>query len=138
MLQNGVDFKALSLTPADAEYIRTHNLTAIDICSIYGVPPHKIAILDRATFSNIEHQGIEYVQETLLPIVKNWEPELKRKLLPQDLKKNHHYRFNLEGRMRGDTISRMRAYAIARQWGWLSADEIRELENMNPLPDSQG
>lgn len=138
MLQNGVDFKALSLTPADAEYIRTHNLTALDICAIYGVPPHKIAILDRATFSNIEHQGIEYVQETLLPIVKNWEPELKRKLLPQDLKRNHHYRFNLEGRMRGDTISRMRAYAIARQWGWLNADEIRELENMNPLPDGQG
>lgn len=138
MLQNGVDFKVLSLTPADAEYIRTHNLTALDVCSIYGVPPHKIAILDRATFSNIEHQGIEYVQETLLPIVKNWEPELKRKLLPKELKSNHHYRFNLEGRMRGDTISRMRAYAIARQWGWMNADEIRELENMNPLPDQQG
>ncbi len=138
ILQNGVDFKALSLTPADAEYIRTHNLTAIDICSIYGVPPHKIAILDRATFSNIEHQGIEYVQETLLPIVKNWEPELRRKLLPINLKASHHYRFNLEGRMRGDTISRMRAYAIGRQWGWLNADEIRELENMNALPDGQG
>ena len=138
MLQNGVDFKALSLTPADAEYIRTHNLTAIDICSIYGVPPHKIAILDRATFSNIEHQGIEYVMETLLPMVKNWEPELKRKLLPAELKTNHHFRFNLEGRMRGDARSRMDYFARARQWGIMNVDEIRELENMNPLPDGQG
>lgn len=138
VLENGVEFQAISLTPADAEFIRTHNLTALDICAIYGVPPHKIAILDRATFSNIEHQGIEYVQETLLPTVKNWEPELKRKLLPVDIQRNHHYRFNLDGRMRGDLLSRYRAYAIARQWGWKNADEIRDLENENPLPDSQG
>lgn len=138
MLENGVEFQAISLTPADAEFIRTHNLTALDICAIYGVPPHKIAILDRATFSNIEHQAIEYVQETLLPTVKNWEPELRRKLLPIDLQKDHFYRFNLDGRMRGDLLSRYRAYAIARQWGWKNADDIRELENENPLPDNQG
>ena len=138
VLENGVEFQAISLTPADAEFIRTHNLTALDICAIYGVPPHKIAILDRATFSNIEHQGIEYVQETLLPMVKNWEPELKRKLLPAEVAATHHYRFNLEGRMRGDIRSRYAAYAIARQWGWKSADDIRELENENPLPDGQG
>lgn len=138
LLQNGVEFKQISLTPADAEYIRTHNLTALDICAIYGVPPHKIGILDRATFSNIEHQGIEYVQETLLPWAKNWEQELRRKLLPAELKRTHHFRFNLEGRMRGDTMSRYRAYAIARQWGWMNVDEVRHLENMNPLPDGQG
>src|SRR5690606_21897558 len=138
MHENGVEFQAISLTPADAEFIRTHNLTALDICAIYGVPPHKIAILDRATFSNIEHQAIEYVQETLLPTVKNWEPELRRKLLPIDLQKDHFYRFNLDGRMRSDLLSRYRAYAIARQWGWKNADDIRELENENPLPDNQG
>lgn len=138
VLQSGVEFQAISLTPADAEFIRTHNITALDVCAIYGVPPHKIAILDRATFSNIEHQGIEYVQETLLPTVKNWEPELKRKLLPFELQRNHHFRFNLDGRMRGDLLSRYRAYAIARQWGFKNADEIRDLENENPLPDGQG
>ena len=138
MLENGVEFQAISLTPADAEFIRTHNLTALDICAIYGVPPHKIAILDRATFSNIEHQAIEYVQETLLPTVKNWEPELRRKLLPVDIQRDHFYRFNLDGRMRGDLLSRYRAYAIARQWGWKSADDVRELENENPLPEGQG
>lgn len=138
VLENGVEFQAISLTPADAEFIRTHNLTALDICAIYGVPPHKIAILDRATFSNIEHQAIEYVQETLLPMVKNWEPELKRKILPIEVQTNHHYRFNLDGRMRGDLLSRYRAYAIARQWGWKNADDIRELENENALPDGQG
>lgn len=138
VLENGVEFQAISLTPADAEFIRTHNLTALDICAIYGVPPHKIAILDRATFSNIEHQAIEYTQETLLPTVKNWEPELDRKLLPFNIRADHYYRFNLEGRMRGDTLSRYRAYAIARQWGWKSADDIRELEHENPLPDGQG
>lgn len=138
MLEGGVDFKSLSLTPADAEYISAHNLTALDICAVYGVPPHKIAILDRATFSNIEHQGIEYVQETLLPIVKNWEPELRRKLLPANIQASHHFRFNLEGRMRGDLKSRMAAYAAAIQHGWMNADEIRELESMNPLPGGQG
>lgn len=138
VLENGVEFQAISLTPADAEFVKTHNLTALDICAIYGVPPHKIAILDRATFSNIEHQAIEYVQETLLPTVKNWEPELRRKLLPVDIQKDHFYRFNLDGRMRGDLLSRYRAYAIARQWGWKNADDIRELENENPLPDGQG
>ncbi len=138
VLEGGVEFQAISLTPADAEFVKTHNLTALDICAIYGVPPHKIAILDRATFSNIEHQAIEYVQETLLPTVKNWEPELRRKLLPVDIQKDHFYRFNLDGRMRGDLLSRYRAYAIARQWGWKNADDIRELENENPLPDGQG
>lgn len=138
VLEGGVEFQAISLTPADAEFVKTHNLTALDICAIYGVPPHKIAILDRATFSNIEHQAIEYVQETLLPTVKNWEPELRRKLLPVDIQKDHFYRFNLDGRMRGDLLSRYRAYAIARQWGWKSADDVLELENENPLPDGQG
>lgn len=138
VLEGGVEFQAISLTPADAEFVKTHNLTALDICAIYGVPPHKIAILDRATFSNIEHQAIEYVQETLLPTVKNWEPELRRKLLPVDIQKDHFFRFNLDGRMRGDLLSRYRAYAIARQWGWKNADDIRELENENALPDGQG
>lgn len=138
VLENGADFKAISLTPADAEYIRQHSLTQLDICAIYGVPPHKIANLDRATFANIEHQSIEFVQETVLPVVKNWEPELKRKLLSESLRPSRFYRFNLEGRMRGATLDRMRAYQLALTGGWMNADEIRELESMNPLPDGQG
>ena len=138
VMENGVEFQAISLTPADAEFIRTHNLTALDICAIYGVPPHKIAILDRATFSNIEHQGIEYVMETLLPTVKTGEPELKRKLLPVDIQRNHHYRFNLDGRMRGDLLSRCyRAYAIARQWGWKTPTKYADSKTKTPCPTTR-
>lgn len=138
VLQDGVQFQTVSLTPAESEFIATAKITTNNICSAYRVPPHMIGDLDRATFSNIEHQGLEFGKFTLLPWIKCWEAELNRKLLPVDIRSTHYFRFNLEGLMRGDLLSRYRAYAIGRQWGWISADEIRALENENPLPDGQG
>ena len=138
VLQNGLEYKSVSLTPADAEFINTAKLTTSDIARAYRVPPHMIGDLERATFSNIEHQSIQFVQQTLLPWLKNWEAELNRKLLPLDLQGEYYFRFKVEGMLRGDILSRYRAYAIARQWGWENADEIRDLEDMNPLPDGQG
>lgn len=137
-LQNGVEYEKIALNPHDAEFINTHKLTRNDICSAYRVPPHMVGDLERATFSNIEHQQIEFVQQTMLPILKKWEAELSRKLLPIDLQGEYYFKFNVNGMLRGDILSRYRAYAIARQWGWQNADEIRHLEDMNPLPDNQG
>ncbi|HMU75401.1 MAG TPA: phage portal protein, partial [Elusimicrobiota bacterium] len=138
VLTGGLEYKSVSLSPADAEFINTAKLTTQDIARAYRVPPHMIGDLERATFSNIEHQSIQFVQQTLLPWLKNWEAELNRKLLPTDLQGEYYFRFKVEGMLRGDILSRYRAYAIARQWGWTNADEIRDLEDMNPLPDGQG
>lgn len=138
VLENGVEFQAISLTPADAEFINTAKITTADIARAYRIPPHMIGDLERATFSNIEHQSIEFVKNTLLPWLKNWEAELNRKLLPIDLQATHFFRFNVEGALRGDIRARMEAYTKAIQWGILNRDEVRELENRNRIPDGLG
>lgn len=138
ILQNGVEYQSISLTPMDAEFINTHKLTARDIAAAYRVPLHMINDLERATFSNIEHQSLEFVKNTLLPWIKNWEEELNRKLLPADVSDSHFFRFNVEGMLRGDFRTRMDGYARAIQWGILNRDEVRELENRNKIPDGAG
>lgn len=138
ILENGVEFSSVSLSPADAEFINTAKITMQDIARVYRIPPHMIGDLERATFSNIEHQSIEFVKNTLLPWLKNWESELNRKLLPLDLQDTHFFRFNVEGMLRGDIRARMEAYTKAIQWGILNRDEVRELENRNPIPDGLG
>ncbi len=138
ILQNGVEYQSISLTPMDAEFINTHKLTARDIAAAYRVPLHMINDLERATFSNIEHQSLEFVKNTLLPWIKNWEEELNRKLLPADVSDSHFFRFNVEGMLRGDFRTRMDGYARAIQWGILNRDEVRELENRNKIPDGVG
>ncbi len=138
VLQDGWQFQTVSLTPAESEFINTAKLTVQDIYRAYRVQPHMIGDLERATFSNIEQQSLEFVKYTMLPWIKNWESELNRKLLPVDIRNTHYFRFNVDGMLRGDLLSRYRAYAIGRQWGFISADEIREMESKNPLPDGQG
>lgn len=138
ILENGLDYKTVSLSPIDAEFLNTHKVTSRDIYSVYRVPPHKAGDLERATFSNIEHQSLEFITNTMLPWFKNWEQELDRKLLPYDLQETHFYRFNVEGLLRGDIKTRMEAYTKAIQWGILNRDEVRELENRNRIPDGLG
>lgn len=138
VLENGVEFMAVSLSPADAEFINTHKLTTLDIARAYRIPPHMIGDLERATFSNIEHQALEFVKHTLLPWIKNWEQELNRKLLPLEIRDTHFFRFNVEGLLRGDIKARMAAYTQAIQWGILNRDEVRELENRNRIPEGLG
>jgi len=138
VLENGLTFNTVSLSPQDAEFINTARLTTLDIARAYRVPPHMIGDLERATFSNIEHQALEFVKHTLLPWLKNWEQELNRKLLPSDLQDSHFFRFNVEGMLRGDIKARMEAYTKAIQWGIMNRDEARELENRNRIPDGLG
>lgn len=138
LLENGVDYQSVSLKPSDAEFINTHKLTSRDIYAAYRVPPHMAGDLERATFTNIEHQSLEFVKNTLLPWIKNWEAELNRKLIPYDLQDTHFFRFNVEGMLRGDIKARMEAYTKAIQWGILNRDEVRELENRNRIPNGLG
>jgi HK97 family phage prohead protease len=126
----------ISMTAKDAEMVEQYKLTKIDICSIYRVPPHKVMDLDRATFSNIEQQSISYVVDTIRPWAVRWEQAINSQLLNGSSK--YYAEHLVDGLLRGDIASRYGAYSIGRQWGWLNADDIRGLENMNPLPDGKG
>ncbi len=105
---------------------------------IHGVQPHLIGDLEHATFSNIEHQGIEAVMYLFRPWAVRWDQTLSRKLLTPKEQGRFYVKFNLDSLLRGDIKSRYEAYAIGRQWGWLSADDIREKEDEDPLPDGKG
>lgn len=133
MLQEGMTFKPLSMTNLDAELIPALKLTVLDIARIYKVPPHMIGELDKATFSNIEHQAIQFVIYTLLPWIKRHEQAMMRDLLLPSERAEYYIEFNVSGLLRGDQKSRYEAYAVARNWGWLSVNDIRRLENLPPI-----
>lgn len=133
MLQEGMTFRPLSMTNVDAELIPALKLSSLDIARIYKVPPHMIGELDKATFSNIEHQAIQFVIYTLLPWIKRHEQAMMRDLLLPRERDEYYIEFNVSGLLRGDQKSRYESYAIARQWGWLSVNDIRRLENLPPV-----
>lgn len=135
ILEENMDVKALGITNKDAQFIEARKYQKSQIAAIFRVPPHMIGELDRATHSNIEHQGIEFTIYTMLPIAKRWEQAVTRDLffpLPDD-ETEYFAEFLLDGLNRGDMDSRYTAYAIGRNWGWLSVNDIRRLENMNPI-----
>src|SRR5690606_28596831 len=97
------------------------------------VPPHMVQHLDKATFNNIEHQSLGFVIFALLPWIKRKEAAMMRDLLLPSERKDLYIEFNVQGLLRGDQKSRYEAYALGRQWGWLSVNDIRRLENMPPI-----
>ena len=101
-------------------------------------PPHLVCDLEHATFSNIEHMSIDFAVHTIRPWLVRIEQAMNRALFPEQEKGRFFVQFNIDGLMRGDYKSRMEGYAIARQNGWMSANDIRELENQNPIPASEG
>jgi HK97 family phage portal protein len=123
----------IGIPPADAEYIETRRFQILDIARIYRVPPHMLGLLEKSSYASIEQQAIEFVQHALLPWLRRIEQAIRRDVIPPwepDLYAEHL----VDGLLRGDIESRYRAYAIARQWGWMSANEIRARENMEPIP----
>ena len=97
-----------------------------------------VADLSRATFSNIEHSSIDFAIHTIRPWLVRMEQAMNRALIPEMEKGRFYVQLNLDGLMRGDYKSRMEGYAIARQNGWMSANDIRDLENLNPISDEEG
>jgi HK97 family phage portal protein len=130
--EEGMKIERLSMTSEDAQYIESRKFSRSEIAGITRVPPHMIGDLERATFSNIEHQDIAFVKHSLRPWLVRWEQALQR-----DLIKDHRLfaEFNIDGMARGDLKSRYAAYAVGRNWGWLSVNDIRQRENMNPIED---
>lgn len=133
VLDQGAKFTPISITPEDMQFLQTRQFMATDIARIFRVQPHKIGIMDRATHSNIEHQGIEFVQDTMLPWITNWEQAIQRDLMTPQESTTLSVSFDVDALLRGDTPSRYAAYAVGRQWGWLSANDIRKRELMDPI-----
>jgi HK97 family phage portal protein len=138
VLEEGVKYEPISINPSEAQFLETRKFQLNEICRIYRVPPHMIQDLEHATFSNIEHQSLEFVKFTLNPWVARWEQALYKDLLLPAQKENMVIKMNVDGLLRGDYQSRMNGYAIARQNGWMSTNDIRELEDQNPIPDEEG
>lgn len=138
ILEHGMKFVASQTDNEKSQLNESRMFQAKEIARIFGVPPHKVGILDNATFSNIEHQSIEWVSDTLLPIVTAWESSCNLRLLTKEERATYFVKLNLSGLLRADIKTRFEAYGIGRQWGWLCPDEIRELEDQNPLPDGLG
>ncbi len=138
VLEEGVSYQAIGIPPDQAQFLETRKFQVAEIARIFRIPPHMLADLERATFSNIEHQSIEFVVHTIRPWLVRWEQSIAQNLMLEREREQFFAEFLVDGLLRGDIKSRYEAYSIGRQNGWLSADDIRELENMNPLPDEQG
>lgn len=138
VLEEGMKYTPISISPEQAQFLETRKFQIDGIARIFRVPPHMVGDLEKSSFSNIEQQSLEFVKYTLDPWVIRWEQSLSRALLNEDEKRKYFFKFNLEGLLRGDYESRMSGYAVARQNGWMSANDIRELENMDKIPAEDG
>lgn len=138
VLEEGMKYTPISISPEQAQFLETRKFQIDEIARIFRVPPHMVGDLEKSSFSNIEQQSLEFVKYTLDPWVIRWEQSLSRPLLNEDEKRKYFFKFNLEGLLRGDYESRMSGYAVARQNGWMSANDIRELENMDKIPAEDG
>ena len=138
VLEEGMKYHEIGMSPEDSQFLQTRSFQITEICRIFRVPPHMVGDLSRSTFSNIEHQSIDFVVHTIRPWLVRWEQAITRALLNEEERTIYYAKFNVDGLMRGDFVTRMNGYAIARQNGWMSANEIRALENMNKIPADQG
>ena len=138
VLEEGLKYTPISISPEQAQFLETRKFQINEIARIFRVPPHMLADLEKSSFSNIEQQSLEFVKYTLDPWVIRWEQSIQRTLLTPAEKKSYFVKFNVEGLLRGDYQSRMNGYATARQNGWMSANDIRELENLDRIPAEEG
>lgn len=138
ILEENMTFSPISMPNNEAQFLETRKFQVEEICRIFRVPPHLVGNLDRATFSNIENQSIDFAVHTIRPWLVRIEQAMNRALFSEAEKGRFYVQFNIDGLMRGDYKSRMEGYAIARQNGWMSANDIRSLENLNPITEEEG
>ncbi len=138
VLEEGMKYQQIGIPPEEAQFLETRKFQIDEIARLYRIPPHMVGDLDKSSFSNIEQQSLEFVKYTLDPWVIRWEQSIQRALfLPQE-KREYFVKMNVDGLLRGDYQSRMSGYAVGRQNGWLSSNDIREMENMNLIPEEDG
>ena len=138
VLEEGMQYKPISLPPEDSQFLSTREFGVEEICRIFRVPPHMVQDLKRATYSNIEHQSIDFVQHTLMPWLTRIEQAIIKDVLIEEEKDQYFPKFNVDGLLRGDYQSRMNGYAVGFSNGFLSPNDIRSLENMDLIPADMG
>jgi HK97 family phage portal protein len=139
ILEEGMKYDRWTIPPEEAQFLETRKFQVQEVARIYRVPPHMLADLDRATFSNIEHQSLEFVSYSLMPWLVRWQEALTRRLLtPEDRAAGMFIEFVPQALLRGDAAGRATYYRQMREMGVLTADDICEFENLNPLPDGLG
>jgi HK97 family phage portal protein len=138
ILEEGMKFNATSVPNDKAQFIDSKRYSVEDMGRLNRIAPHKIGDLSRATFSNIEHQGIDYVVSTIRPPAVRWERAIHAQVYLADDRKTHYSEFLLDALLRGDSQQRAQAFATMRQNGVINADEWRALENLNPIEDGSG
>ena len=138
VLEEGMKYTPISISPEQAQFLETRKFQINEIARIFRVPPHMVGDLEKSSFSNIEQQSLEFVKYTLDPWIIRWEQSLNKALISKENKSKYFFKFNVEGLLRGDYQSRMNGYAVARQNGWMSANDIRELENLDKISAEDG
>jgi HK97 family phage portal protein len=138
VLEEGMKFSPIGIPPEQAQFLETRKYQTEEICRIFRVPPHLVGDLERATFSNIEHQSISFVVHTIRPWLVRIEQSINKALFTEKEKEKYFVSFLVEGLLRGDYESRMRGYSIGIQNGFMSPNDVRSLENMNPIPPEEG
>ena len=133
MLPADLDYKSITIPPEDAQFLETRKLNRSEVAGIFNVPAHMINDLDKATFSNISEQAIQFVRHTMMPWVVNWEQEINRRVFTRAERAAGYYcKFNLAGLLRGTAKERAEFYRAAINDGWMDRNEVRVLEDMNP------
>jgi len=138
VLEEGMKYQQIGIPPEEAQFLETRKFQINEIARLYRIPPHMVGDLEKSSFSNIEQQSLEFVKYTLDPWVIRWEQSLQRALLLPGEKKDYFIKLNVDGLLRGDYQGRMNGYSIGRQNGWLSANDIRIMEDMNPIKEEEG
>ena len=138
LLEEGMKYSPVGMKMEDVQFIESRKFTATEMARIHGVPPHLIADLEHATFSNIEEQGIEAVVYSFRPWAVRWEQALNARLLTAEERQRYYIKFEIDGLLRGNTKARFEGYRIGREIGVYSANEIRQMEDMNRREDPEG
>ncbi len=138
ILEEGMKYEKIGIPPDEAQFLETRKFQVTEVARWFNLPTHKLNDLERATFSNMEQQDINFVKYSVMPWAKRMEMEMKRKLINESDKKTHYFEYNLEGLLRGDIKTRAYYYQTMRTIGVLNANEIRELENLNHRTDAGG
>lgn len=138
VLEDGLQYQAISMPNSDAQFLETRKFQIEEICRIFQVPPHMVADLSKSSFSNIENQSISFVVHTIRPWLVRIEQALNRKLFKEGEKGRYFVSFNASALMRGDYKSRMDGYSIGIQNGFFSVNDVRRMENMDPISKEEG
>lgn len=134
ILENGMDWAAMGQKLVDAQFVEVRQWMIAEVCRWFGMKPHMVGDLSRATFGNIEQQSLEFVIYTLRPWLVRWEQAINRQLIRPSDRATYYAEHNIDALLRGDFASRTTGYATALQNGYMSINDVRRLENLNPIP----